>query len=201
MLYIFCKVFLAWILWIVFRPRIFGRENLFVSGAAVICCNHRKMIDPILLGLICPRPIHFMAKKQLFDNEFLAVILKLFLVFPVNRKSTDMHSLKKALGVLEKGKIFGIFPEGKRAITNDMDMLEKGAAFLALKSGAPIIPVYIHPDSFVSSRPIVIVGSPIKTTTIIPNVKKSTLAEVITNEITNSINALRIELDAKLYNN
>ena len=57
-----------------------------------------------------------------------------------------MLSLKQAMSVLEHNHIFGIFPEGRRSITGELDSFEKGAAFLALRCNAPVIPVYADPN-------------------------------------------------------
>lgn len=159
------------------------------------------MLDPVLLAIISFRNIHFMAKKELFSNKLIALLLRSLLSFPVDRKNADLQSLKRAMKVLDKGKIFGIFPEGKRSITGRMVSFEKGTAFLAVRSRAPIIPIYIHPDSFRSGRPKMAVGTPIDINDIAANTKKSILVDVVTDEISDSIDALRIELEAKLEDN
>jgi 1-acyl-sn-glycerol-3-phosphate acyltransferase len=87
-----------------------------------------------------------MAKQELFDSRLKRFFLKQLLAFPVYRRHADMLSLKQAMAVLEHGHIFGIFPEGRRSITGELDSFEKGAAFLALRCNAPIVPVYADPD-------------------------------------------------------
>lgn len=201
MLYVFAKIFIAPLVWLFLRPKVYGRENLNIQGKAIICCNHRAAFDPVLLAIISPRFIHFMAKKELFENKFLALLMRSLLAFPVNRKNTDIQSLKRAIKVLNKGKIFGIFPEGKRAITDQVDKFEKGTAYLAVKTNSPIIPMYIHPDSYGSRRPTVIVGKPINVNKLIPYAKKSDLVELATNEIADAIDRLRLALEDLLEDN
>ena len=72
-----------------------------------------------------------------------------------------MVSLKQAMSVLEKNHIFGIFPEGRRSLTGELDSFEKGAAFLALRCNAPIIPVYVDPYYKKRKKLRMIVGEPI----------------------------------------
>ena len=69
------------------------------------------MLDPVVIALVSPRIVHFMAKKELFKSKLLALFFKSAFVFPVDRGTADLKSLKNALKLLEKGKVFGIFPE------------------------------------------------------------------------------------------
>ena len=147
MIYILLKTLFALFVFIIFRPRVEGYRNLFFSGKAILISNHHDLFDPVDIAFISPRIVHFMAKQELFENPVLKWILKGFFAFPVYRKHADMASLKQAMSLLSKGKVFGIFPEGRRSVTGDLDSFEKGAAFLALRSQAPIIPLYSDPDS------------------------------------------------------
>ena len=101
-----------------------------------------------------------MAKKELFVGPG-KLFFKSLLAFPVNRHTADIASLKRAMEVLNEGKAFGIFPEGKRSVTGELDDLEKGAAFIAFKSEAPVIPLYIDPESYAQTRVRIIVGEPV----------------------------------------
>lgn len=197
MLYILFRILVFPFFWLIFRPVVYGRENMRVQGKAIFVCNHIAMGDPICFAMISPRIIHFMAKSSLFKNKLLGFLLKALFVFPVNRKEADMVSMKTALRVLERGHVFGIFPEGKRAVTNDLDELEKGAAFLAIRSNAPIIPMYIKPDSYRKLRFRAIVGAPINVGELVAVTGKSQLVDVVTDEISDSIRALKTELMEK----
>lgn len=183
---------------LVTRPIVYGRQNLRVKGKAIFIANHRSMWDPLILALVSPRNIHFMAKKELFESKLGNFFFRSLYAFPVNRRNVDLQSLKNALKVLDKGDVFGIFPEGKRAVTDSLDEFEKGAAFLAIRSGAPVIPIYIHPDTSRQVRPVMLVGKPIDVSSIVATANKSSLIEVVTDELADSIDALRIELE-ELY--
>lgn len=198
MLYLLIKWLIGPIILFVTRPIVYGRQNLRVKGKAIFIANHRSMWDPLILALVSPRNIHFMAKKELFESKLGNFFFRSLYAFPVNRRNVDLQSLKNALKVLDKGDVFGIFPEGKRAVTDSLDEFEKGAAFLAIRSGAPVIPIYIHPDTSRQVRPVMLVGKPIDVSSIVATANKSSLIEVVTDELADSIDALRIELE-ELY--
>ena len=191
MLYVFFKYLVMPLFWLLYRPLIIGHENLFIRGKAIFVCNHISMADPIVLAMVSPRLIHFMAKSELFKNPIGKALMPLLLAFPVNRKQSDMASLKNAIRVLEKGKVFGIFPEGKRAVTDEMDVLEKGAAFLAIRSGAPVVPIYIRPDTYKKMHLRMAVGKPILVGSLVATTPKNKLIDVVTDEISDAMRVLQ----------
>ena len=161
MLYYFAKYVLGYVALLFWRPRVIGREGLGIKGPAIFIANHISMWDPVLLALVSPRIIHFMAKKEIFKRTVGRCFFKALLAFPINRKTADLASLRNAMTLLKQGKVFGVFPEGKRSITYELDELENGAAFMALRSGAPVVPIYIHPSSYLTPHPKICVGTPI----------------------------------------
>ena len=200
MMYVFFKFILGPLILLFLRPVVYGRENLRVQGKAIFVSNHISMADPMLLALISPRIIHFMAKKEIFKSRLGNLFFRAMLAFPVNRRNADLQSLRIALKVLDKGKVFGIFPEGKRAITEELDEFEKGAAFLAVRSGAPLVPMYIHPGSYRSLHPRVIVGSPIQINSLSAGANKSSLIDVVTDEIADAVSALKEDMEMSFDN-
>ncbi|MEG1560377.1 MAG: lysophospholipid acyltransferase family protein [Clostridia bacterium] len=197
MLYYFLRYTLAYVLYIFIHPEVHGAENLNVKGKAIFIANHLSMADPIILALVSPRIIHFMAKAELFENWFLKFILRAFLVFPVKRKTVDMQSIKIALSLLNEGKVFGIFPEGKRSTTGDLDEFEKGAAFLAVRSGAPIIPICLKYRGRTKFHPIISVGKPFSIEDIVKNTKKSSAIDLLNDEMTDAVNALKTHIKSE----
>ena len=198
MLYIIIKYLIGPFFLLFWRRLVYGRERLNIKGKAIFVANHRSMADPMLLAFVSPRVIHFMAKKEIFKTKLGSIFFRSLFAFPVDRKKADILSLKSALQVLNQGKVFGIFPEGKRAVTYELDALERGAAFLAIRSGARIIPIYIHPDSYKRCHPFLMVGKALDVNQIVASTKKSELVEVVTDEIADAICALREELDGLL---
>ncbi|MCX8008014.1 MAG: 1-acyl-sn-glycerol-3-phosphate acyltransferase [Coriobacteriia bacterium] len=125
-----------------FRVRDRGRENLPSSGPAIIAGNHRSYMDPVILWSICPRPVAFMAKRELFTG-FLGWALPRLWAFPVDRRGADRAALLRATEVLSEGGVVGIFPEGTRQYDDSLGEAHGGAAFVALRASAPIVPVGI----------------------------------------------------------
>ena len=138
-----------------------GRGNLPKDGAAIICANHRKVSDPLVLGGILERPIHFMAKKEIFDNKFFAWVLRGIGAFPVNREAVEMASFKHALGVLKNGEVMGIFSQATRKEEFDENEGKAGVALFAVKSGAPVVPVGISGSFKWFSKMTINMGEPI----------------------------------------
>lgn len=115
------------------------------------------------LALCVPdREIHFMGKKELFENKALGWIFRQVHGFPVDRGNMDMGAIRTAMGVLKEGETLGIFPEGTRSRTGHMLPLLGGASLLALKSGCDVVPIYIEGSYKPFHRMIVHVGRPVE---------------------------------------
>lgn len=193
MLYIFAYIFFKWLLWLIWRPKVFGnKKNLRIKGGVIFIANHRALYDPMLLVVSTPRIVHFMAKKELFDNPVGRIFFKSLYVFPVNRKTADMKSIRQSLKLLREGKAFGIFPEGRRSATDGMDEFEKGTAFIAAKSGAPIVPIYINPQKSRTGRSMIYVGEVIRPEEIAAHCDKRMLNDALTNKMQNEMEKLSL---------
>ena len=161
MLYHIIKAILIPFLYILFFPKITGRDNLPKEGSVIIYSNHTSFLDPILLGCMLPRRIYFMAKQELFRSYPLCVLLTALGAFPVKRGKADLSAIKKAHQTLKEGKVFGIFPEGTRSKTGDLNDFNHGTAAIAHKSRAATIPVIIIGD-YKLFRPVhIVIGKPI----------------------------------------
>lgn len=118
-----------------------GLENVPKTGAAVVACNHVSAWDPPVVGVAINRKLEFMAKKELFEKPFLAAVLRGLRAFPVDRERNDISAIKEALRRLKAGRVIGIFIQGTRN-EGDAAALD-GAAYLAQRSGAVVIPTAI----------------------------------------------------------
>lgn len=198
MIYLFICLFKP-LLYLIFRPKLYGtKKNLAPKGKAIFICNHLNMLDPVVIALVSPRIVHFMAKKELFKSKLLALFFKSAFVFPVDRGTADLKSLKNALKLLEKGKVFGIFPEGRRMVADRMDEFELGTAFIAMRSGAPVIPLYIKNDSFKRGKRVrMIVGEPMYAADSAMNVSRRENEVIFMQRMKNAMNALQKELEDK----
>jgi 1-acyl-sn-glycerol-3-phosphate acyltransferase len=122
-----------------------GTRHVPATGAAVVAANHPSYLDPILLSLGVPRPIHFMAWEALFRVPLLGPAIRALGAFPVDvRPGKGREAYARAKGLVDSGNVVGIFPEGKRSRTRWMEpALREGAARLAWETGAPLVPATI----------------------------------------------------------
>lgn len=127
---------------VLYRTRVDGIENI-PAGGAVIAGNHVSYLDPMLLWVVSPRPIHFMAKRELWDSKIVAWVLPRLWGFPVNRGEPDRTAITTATDLLKAGELVGVFPEGGRAEDGGEELRQAhgGVAFIALRADAPIVPV------------------------------------------------------------
>ncbi len=165
----FLYTFIVWGLYwlvskVIFFLRIEGRENIPKGKNCVMMGNHQHIFDPLMLALCVPdREIHFMGKKELWNNKLLGWAFTKVHGFPVDRGNIDMVAIRTALGVLKDGDTLGIFPEGTRSKDGHMLPLLGGASLLALRGGCDVVPVYID-GNYKLFRPMVVrVGKPIET--------------------------------------
>ena len=133
--------------WMVFkglcRSQFNGRENIPDQGPVIIVANHLHWMDPPLLGIVVKRKMVFMAKEELFKSPISRYFIRSYGAFPVRRGGVDRRALREAQHVLERGSALAIFPEGRRSENAQLLVAYSGAALLAVRSGAPIVPVAI----------------------------------------------------------
>jgi 1-acyl-sn-glycerol-3-phosphate acyltransferase len=139
-LYGFAKWTLRPLTRVAFDARVEGEDFVPRSGALVVACNHVSYWDPPVLGAWFPRTIHFMAKRELFDNWFFNRLITAVHAFPVERESADVGAIRRALHILKAGEVIGIFPEGRRNASGAAQA-RNGAVLLAATARCPIVPV------------------------------------------------------------
>jgi 1-acyl-sn-glycerol-3-phosphate acyltransferase len=111
-------------------------------GPVLLAVNHTALVDgPMLYGLL-PRPVAFLVKAEVFRGP-LGTLLRHTGQIPVRRGVVEAAPLRAALAVLRAGGIVGVFPEGTRG-TGDVQQVRHGIAYLAVRSGAPVVPVACH---------------------------------------------------------
>lgn len=140
---IFADVTVRILLWLLTSTRVIGLDNIPRRGPVIVLANHMNFIDPPILGALLRRKVIFMAKTELFRKPLLGWVVKHYDAFPVKRGEPDHRALRQALKVLADGGALGMFPEGTRSKTGILQRGHTGAALIALRSGAPIVPVAI----------------------------------------------------------
>ena len=122
--------------------RVEGRENVPPMGPLIIVANHQSNFDPSLLSTSIPRRTWFLAKDGMFRGAPLTWFLRQYGAFPLNRQGSDVAAYRWTLGQLERSQAVVVLPEGTRN-RGGMRKGHPGVARLALKSGAPLLPVGI----------------------------------------------------------
>ncbi|MEU7424634.1 lysophospholipid acyltransferase family protein [Streptomyces sp. NPDC040750] len=140
-------VLLGPLLRLVFRPRIEGLENVPAEGAAIVAGNHLSFSDHFLMPAILKRRITFLAKAEYFTGPGLKGRLTAFFFrsagqIPVDRsgKEAGQAAIREGLGVLGKGELLGIYPEGTRSHDGRLYKGKVGVAVMALRAGVPVVP-------------------------------------------------------------
>lgn len=132
---------LAHVMW---RPHISGGANVPAKGPAILAANHLSVIDSFLLPALLPRHVTFTAKSEYFSgNPISQWFMRLGGSLPIDRESVTsaQEMLDGAAELLEGGELFGIHPEGTRSPDGRLYRGKIGVAWLALKTGAPVLPV------------------------------------------------------------
>ena len=169
------------VVWTFGRYQVVGKERVPDSGPLLVVSNHLNNADPPLLGAAIPRRLRFMAKQELFDSRF-GVFMRWFGAFPVRRFEADLAALRQAQGILKEGGVLGMFPEGHRSRGGGMGPPHPGTALIALRSGAPLLPVGITGTEAVRSPAVllkkprirVVIGEPFR----LPNTRRVSAEQV-----------------------
>ena len=127
------------------RVSVEGLENVPRSGALILAANHLSNADPPLVaGWLTPalgRPVHWMAKAEALEWPLAGWFMRHNGAFGIRRGAADMEAFRLARAVLEDGRVLGTFPEGTRSRTGALQQAKDGVTLLALRSGAPVLPV------------------------------------------------------------
>ena len=123
-----------------YRVELRGTENIPARGGVILVANHESLFDPWLLALATPRPVRYMAKSELWRYAPVGRALEAFGAFPVERGAGDATAISNAAELLRRGQVLGIFPQGTSKQLESRPF-HRGAARLALATGAPIVPI------------------------------------------------------------
>lgn len=140
-IYIIIRLLCLGIAKVAFRLHVDGEKFIPRKGPAILAANHVSFIDPIIIWIAVRRPIHFMAKKELFRFHLFGWLLRQLGAFPVNRHRINLQAFKRAASLLKAGEIVAIFPEGTRGDGVQLRSAKPGIGLIAARTGAPVIPV------------------------------------------------------------
>ena len=128
---------------IFWKFRVFGLENLPREGGILLASNHQSVLDPVLVAMVLPREMHFMARRTLFRNPIFRAIIVSYNAFAIERDSADVKGVKEAIRRLESGALLLVFPEGTRTGDGSIGRMKPGIGMLAERAAVPIVPVLI----------------------------------------------------------
>ena len=144
MIHYICRFICYAALKLFFKLKVIGWENIPKKGGFIIASNHLSYLDPPAVGVAARRPLNYMARHDLFKNQFFSWVFHKCHAFPVKRDSADLSALKTALRVLKNGQGLLLFPEGSRQVNGFSDDPQPGIGFLAVKSNVPVIPSFVR---------------------------------------------------------
>jgi 1-acyl-sn-glycerol-3-phosphate acyltransferase len=143
---LFYYVNLVWVkavLMIVTSRDIQGRQNVPRQGPLIVASNHLSNGDPPILTGVVPRQIAWMAKAEWFKTPVIGRLFRMAGMIPVRRFEADLQALRRSQDVLKQGGALAMFPEGTRGGDQGLRAGEPGTALIALRTGAPIVPIAI----------------------------------------------------------
>jgi 1-acyl-sn-glycerol-3-phosphate acyltransferase len=153
-----------------FRGRVEGAQHVPKQGPLIVVANHASDFDPPILSNCVRRPVSYMAKEELFNVPVLAPAIRLYGAYPVKRGSADRSAIREALKQLDQGWAVGVFLQGTRTSDGRVPDPKLGAALIAAKAQAPLLPVSLWGTQHIlpkgaklpRSRPLTVrIGEPI----------------------------------------
>ncbi len=205
--YTFIRFNLYILLKIIFRMKVYGRENIPSKGRLIICSNHLSYIDPVFTDACIHRQICFMAKTQLFTNKFVTAVVTWFNAYPVNRGAFDRSAIRNSVAILKSEQMIGLYPEGTRSTDGVLRAGHQGVGLISIMADSPVIPVAITGSNMIIRKPHkrlffpqirIAFGKPIDTAAIIKQYGSKQASEIITLKTMEEIKILyqKIKSDA-----
>ena len=151
MVYVLARFVIRPLLWVLLRPRVTGREFVPLDGPVILASNHLSFIDSIVIPIVSPRRVALLAKAEYFTGTgisgwFTRTLFTALGAHPVEREThrAAQAALDTALGVLDSGLAFGLYPEGTRSRDGRLARGKTGVAWLALTADCPVVPVAVR---------------------------------------------------------
>lgn len=201
---------------LVWRPTVHGLEHVPATGGVILASNHLSFVDSVVIPVIAPRKVVFLAKSDYFEGPGVrGALTKAWFIglgmLPVDRDDTKaaLASLDVALEVLGRGEAFGIYPEGTRSRDGRLYRGRTGVAHLALTAGVPVVPVglvgteQVQPlgARFPRVVPLTVsFGTPIEVAGRFDGVPLGKARRLLTDEIMAAVQALSGQETANAYN-
>jgi 1-acyl-sn-glycerol-3-phosphate acyltransferase len=186
---------------LLFRFKCSGKNQVPLTGPVLLVSNHQSNLDPVLVGVACPRQLKYMARKGLFFFPFNLWIRALGAV-PIDQEGSALAGIRITLNLLKQDNALLVFPEGSRTPDGKMHKMLPGFCLLARRSRATIVPLALdgafaalpRGRALVKPHPIALkFGAPISPAQY-STLSDAQLTELVTSRITDSLSAVRQEL-------
>ncbi|MFN0067158.1 MAG: lysophospholipid acyltransferase family protein [Limisphaerales bacterium] len=126
------------------RGRVTGVEHLPKAGPALLACNHASYLDPIFVGSATWRPLTYLGRATLFEHRLFGAVIRSTNSIPLDRDGGGPAGLRTVLNALAQGRAVVLFPEGTRTRDGRLQPVRPGVGLIALKSAAPVVPVWLE---------------------------------------------------------
>ena len=179
-LYKICKIIYSVLLKVLYRPTVYGIENIPKEGSLIFAGNHRHALDPIVVMSNTTRIVHYMAKEELFKGLH-GIIFKNIGLIKIHRNKSNPLAVIEAENILKQGGTIGVFPEGTRNRTeNELLKFRHGTVVIAKKTNTKILPFAIKGKYKIFRKGIIIeFGKPLD----ISNMEIEEANEYLRNEV------------------
>mgnify|MGYP001575525005 CR=1 FL=1 len=124
-----------------------GQSHVPAAGAFIAASNHVSYLDPLVVGVACPRRLCFMARSTLYAHPLMRGFLRAMQVIPLQRGEADVWAVREATRQLTRGQPVAIFPEGGRQVSGILGQAKRGVGLVAALAEVPIVPVFVHGTS------------------------------------------------------
>jgi len=199
----FCKFLCA----VLFRPRVFGRENVPADGPVLLLSNHQSFLDPVLCGINLKRHVTFVARDTLTNSRLYKWLTGSFEIIHIKRGEADLSAMKMIIERLKAGRVVLIFPEATRTRDGRISDIKAGFGLLSRRSKAAVVPIVVdgafecwprHKKFFSPGRISVSYGELI-TSEQIQEWGDEKFAELLTEKLRKMQNELRADSGRKTY--
>ena len=130
------------LIWLLYRVKVYGKENIPRDGAVLVLSNHQSLFDPMLCQGWLRRPFYYVPRDTLFVG-FWGWMIDSFYTIPINQEQVTLKSMRAIIEVLKRGHIVCLYPEGSRTFDGKIDEIKPGFCLLARRSKATIVPMVI----------------------------------------------------------
>lgn len=126
---------------LMYRIRVHGLENYPDSDGMLVCSNHQSFLDPLILGVVCPRPVNYLGRKTLFKFPPLGWFLRWNDTISIDREAVGIGGMKETLRRIKRGETVAMFPEGTRCNDGEFHSLMLGFCSVAKRCKATLMPI------------------------------------------------------------